>query len=217
MSFFGEKKPAIYPTSGAINISAFTGGGGGTTEIIDTASAHSLSAGDGVLIQGVTGATSSINGSHKVLSVTDADTFVITHTIVGTPASGNITKGIYFTNSKINYDFVEPDQLNYRSVINGSRTNTHLGDYGTFKVTVFLWRAGTTALAKALLTAIYAYYHTNVIFCPNQLPIKDSDSNLVYCYFKEMKPFYYKNLRAYDAVELTFEINKYHDVSKLLL
>lgn len=217
MSIFGEKKPAIYPTSGSVNISAFGGGGGATETSFDTASAHSLSAGDGVLIQGVTGATSSINGSHKVKRVTDADTFVIDHYLTGTPASGNITKGIYLTYSQIKYNFIEPDQLNYRSVINGNRTNTHLGDYGTFKVTVFLWRAGTIALTKSLMSAIYAYYHTNVIFCPNQLPIKDSSSNLVYCYLKEFRPFYYKNLRDYDAVELTFEINKYHDISKLLL
>ena len=214
MSIFGEQKPALYPTTGAINISAFSGGGGNPLTIIDTASAHGLSAGDGVLLQGITGATSAINGSYKVYSVTDADTFSVSHAYTGTPASGNITKGIYLTHSTINFNFVEAEQLNYRSVISGVKTNTHLGDYGTFKVIVHLWKFSS---AKTMLTNLYAYYHTDVIFCPNQLPIKDSSSNLVYCYLNGFRPFYWRNFRDYDAVELTFDINKYHDVSKLLI
>ena len=211
MSIFGEQKPALYPTTGAINTTSIIGSG--TTTTIETASAHGLAVGDGVLSQGITGATSSINGSYKVQRLFGADSFGITHTAAGSPTGGNITKGIYLTHSTINFNFVEAEQLNYRSVISGVKTNTHLGDYGTFKVIVYLWKFSS---AKTMLTNLYAYYHTNVIFCPNQLPIKDG-SGLVYCYLNGFRPFYWRNFRDYDAVELTFDINKYHDVSKLLI
>lgn len=212
MSIFGEQKPALYPTTGAINTTSIIGSG--TTTTIETASVHGLAVGDGVLLQGITGATSSINGSYKVQRLFGTDSFGITHTAAGSPTGGNITKGIYLTHSTISFNFVEAEQLNYRSVISGVKTNTHLGDYGTFKVIVHLWKFSS---AKTMLTNLYAYYHTDVIFCPNQLPIKDSSSNLVYCYLNGFRPFYWRNFRDYDAVELTFDINKYHDVSKLLI
>lgn len=210
MSIFGTNKPSIYPTTGAINISSVSYSGGLTQ--INTASAHSLTAGDGVLIQSVSG-TTILNKSWKVYSVIDADSFTIVNDTIETPTGGNITKGIYLNNSQINYSFVEPEQLNYRSVINGNRTNTHLGDYGTFKVIVRCWQASS---AKTLFQAIYVYYHTNVIFCPHNLPTKLS-STVINCYLKEMRPFYWKNLISYDAVELTFETNKYYDVTTLLI
>ena len=67
------------------------------------------------------------------------------------------------------------------------------------------------------MSSIYVYYHTNVIFAPHTKSIKDSGSSLVYCRLKGFRPFYWKNFINYDALELTLETIKYHDVTKLIV
>ena len=139
--------------------------------------------------------------------------------IIGTakPAIVNISTSavLNLDHSLIEYDPIIEDQLNFRSVINGNRTNTHLGDYGTFKVTVLLWKYSN---AKTAFNNLIAYYHQDVYFQPHRgAEIQDSSENSVPCFVKSFKPFYYKGFIKYDAVTVVFETNKYHDFTKLLV
>lgn len=74
----------------AVNIATFDAYGT-TTVTISTSTAHGLTAGQSVVIAGVTvgGTLNDINGTRVVASITDTDTFVVTFTHGGsTPGSG---------------------------------------------------------------------------------------------------------------------------------
>lgn len=220
MSIFGTAKPAIFPTTG-INISSISYAAGLYT--INTASAHGCLVGDIILLDGVSG-TAQLNGLWKVYSIIDADSLTIVWDVIGTASGGTLRKGYQFKNSVFEFDFVESDQINHRSVITGAKTNTFLGDYGKFRIIERLWRGTTNFTAAQKFQKIYNFYHTNVWFLPhpntastpNKI-IRDSSSNIVECYVREMKPYYWKNYLSYDAVNIELETNKYHDITKLLL
>jgi len=211
MSIFGTGKPSFFLTS-TINISGATHSSGWVT--ITTSSAHGLTNNNGVLIEGVSGMTD-INGAWQVTYINSTQ-FKIQKTTAQTYISGGtIRKGVLLTYSFIDYNFIEPDQLNYKSVINGLKTNTHLGDYGSFKIITLLWKYSSPS---GMFSEIYNYYHTNVYFLPHSNKgVLDSGSNWVGCYLKNFRPFYYKNLRSYDAVELILEPTEYYDITKLVV
>lgn len=214
MSIFGNQKPGLFSGSAKTISGSWTG-----TSVLmgNTTTAHGLSDGDYVYI---TGSSSSPATGMYEIDYVDADTFRVTKKSddIGTAGiGGSVYAGLGFPYSKVLYDensFVIADQLNYRSVINGNRTNTHLGDYGEFKLIDFVWKY---ASPSSRFNTLYDYYHSNVYFSPQgREALQDSSSALITCYVKELKPFFYKNNRNYDAVLITFETNAYHDVSKLI-
>lgn len=211
MSIFGLKKPSLCISPVSITSVSTVAG----EQTITTATAHGLSYGDTVVIFGCN--NTALNGVHTV-SATPPDTthFNVIAGSVGSYTSGGYAgEGIGLNNCLIEYDFVQPDQINQKSIITGKRTNIHKGDYGEFKVTELLWKNGS---ASTKLSDLYAYYHTDVYFIPHRDGdcLKDSSGNLITCYMSGFKPFYYKNLINYDAVLMTFTTNDYHDVTKLL-
>lgn len=208
MSIFGTSKPSFFTAT------AKTATMGSNDKLIYVAAGHDISTSlwDKVLM---------LNASGKSLGVYDIGT--VTSTTVFAIVGGDTTNvatvhmGYKLKYSTIEYDYIEPDQLNYTSVINGNKTNTHLGDYGNFRVTEFLWRytsGGWTA--KTRFTALYNFYHTNVYFAPHDDVILGSDSKPILCYLKTFKLFMYKGLNTYDGLTLEFDPNAYHDASKLI-
>lgn len=209
---FGTGKPALFSTT-TKTISTTTYSGGYIT--VNTTTNHGYSAGMGVLIQGVTTMTDA-NGIWEIYDAPTVSSFRFRKTTAqGSGSSGDTRGGELLDHSFIEYEPIIPDQLNHRSVITGVKTNTHLGDYGEFKVVVRLWQYSS---AKNKFTALYSYYHTDINFAPHRSQIvQDSTTAFVTCYLKTFRPIYYKNFINYDAVELTFSTNKYHDITKLLI
>jgi len=215
MSIFSTSKPSVFEATASLTISGATSSGGYVTVTTGT---HGLVAGDAVHISGVVGMTD-LNAIWEVYDCPLTTTFRVVLTTAQTYTSGgDIRSGYWFKNCTFEYDFVQPDQLNFRSVITGKKTNTHLGDYGTFRVTERLWQGSTSARSTtSKFQQLYALYHTDVWFFPHSYDLtRDSSSGVVTCYFKIFKPMYYKNLINYDAVMCEFEVNEYYDVSKLL-
>ena len=216
MSLFGTSKPSIFEATASLTVSTTTYTGGYIT--ITTTTAHGLVAGETVYVSGVLTMTDA-NGLWTVYDCPLTTTFrIVKETAQASGSSGSVRKGFQFKNSSLDYVFIEPDQLNYRSVINGNKTNTHLGDYGSFKITERLWQKSTTFTAKLKFQRLYSFYHTDVWFFPHSYKVvQDSATNAVTCYFKTFKPMYYKNFLSYDAVMCEFETNKYHSVAGLLV
>src|SRR5574343_1834421 len=142
MSIFGTSKPSIFKISASFTISNATHSGGFVT--ITTSANHSLVAGDAIYIYGVVGMTS-LNAIWEVYDTPAANTFrVVLTTAQSYTSGGSINTGYWFKNCTFDFDMVQPDQLNFRSVITGKKTNTHLGDYGTFRITERLWQGSTS-------------------------------------------------------------------------
>lgn len=216
MSIFGTSKPFICAITSTLSISNAIYSNGYVT--IETSVAHGLLAGQSVYISNVSGMTD-INGIFEIDSCPSTTQIkIIKITAQSYSSGGAIYKGYWFKNSIIEYNFIEPDQLNKKSIINGNKSNTYLGDYGSFKITERLWEKTTKRVAGLKFQEIYSYYHTDVWFFPhaNHYIMEVSTSDPVSCYFKTFKPFYYKNLISYDALTCEFETNKYHDITKLI-
>ena len=216
MSLFGTSKPSIFEATASLTVSGTTYAGGYIT--ITTTTAHGLTAGETVYISGVLTMTDA-NGLWTVYDCPLTTTFrIVKETAQASGSSGSVRKGFQFKNSSLDYVFIEPDQLNYRSVINGNKTNTHLGDYGSFKITERLWQKSAVFTTKLKFQRLYGLYHTDVwLFPHSDKYVQDSLTNVVTCYFKTLKPIRYKEYINYDAAICEFETNKYHDVTKLLV
>lgn len=215
MSIFWTSKPSMFEATASLTISGAIYSGGYVTV---TTGAHGLVAGEAVYIQGVVGMTD-LNAIWQIYDCPLSTTFRIALITAQTYTSGgSARKGFWFKNSEIDFDFCQADQLNNRSVMNGNKTNTHLGDYGSFKITERLWQKSTTFTAKLKFQRLYGFYHTDVWFFPHSYKVvQDSVTNVVTCYFKTFKPMYYKNFLSYDAVICEFETNKYHSIAGLLV
>lgn len=216
MSIFSSSKPSVFEATAVLTISGATHSGGYVT--VTTSASHGLVAGDAVHISGVVGMTD-LNAIWEVYDTPLTTTFRVVLTTAQTYTSGgDIRNGYWFKNCTFEYDFVQPAQLNFRSVITGKKTNTHLGDYGMFRVNERLWQGSTVARTTTnKFQQLYNLYHTDVWFFPHSnKTILDSVSNVVTCYFKSFKPFYYRDLINYDGVVCEFEVNEYYDVSKLI-
>lgn len=211
MSLFGIGKPTLYATTqGTITNATYSSG-----YITLTVADHGYTAGMAVLIQLVEGMTDA-NGVYEIYDVPTTSTFRIAKTTSQTYTTGGVCwGGEFLEHSIIDYSFVEPDQVEFPSVINGNVTHEHFGDYGTFKVTVLLWKYSPYASNKFL--ALYNYYHTSVYLLPHSdKAVKDSSGSFVACYLKTFRPFYWKGKRALSAVEMVFTTDAYHSISGLL-
>lgn len=215
MSIFGTSKPFICEATATLSISTTTYSGGYIT--VNTTSAHGLVTDEWIKITGVSTMTDA-NWFWKIIKI-DATSFKFLKTTAqGNGSGGSIRIGYKFGNSIFEYDFLQSDQINHRSVMNGNKTNTFLGNYGSFKITERLWQNTDSFTAKLKFQRLNSFYHTNVWFYPNSdQVVQDSTTTEVTCYFKGFKPMYYKGFSAYDAVVCEFETNKYHDVTKLLV
>lgn len=215
MSIFGTAKPFICEATATLTVSGTTYSGGYIT--VTTTGAHGLVTNEYVYISGVATMTDA-NGLWEITKI-DATSFKFLKTTAqGNGTGGSVRVGYKFINSIYEYDLIQPDQLNYRSVINGNKTNTFLGDYGSFKITERLWQNVATFTASLRFQRLNGLYHTNIWVFPHSNPyVMDSSSNPVTCYFRGLKPMYYKNLINYDAVICEIETNKYHDVTKILV
>ena len=215
MSIFGTSKPFICEVTASLTVSTTTYSGGYIT--VTTTGAHGLVTNEWVYITGVSTMTDAI-GIWEIVKI-DATSFKFLKTTAqGSGSGGSVRVGYKFVNSIYDFDFIQPDQINHRSVISGVKTNTHLGDYGSFKITERLWQKATTFTAALRFQRLDSFYHTDVWFMPHGVSsIKDSSSVTVACYFKVLKPMYYKGFVNYDAVVCEFETNKYHDITKILV
>lgn len=216
MSIFGTAKPSFFEVTAVITISNATYSNGYITII--TSASHGIVTNEWVYITDIASGMTDANGIWEIIKI-DATSFKFLKTTGQSYTSGgNVRVGYKFMNSIFEFDLVQPVQLNPRSIITGVKTNTHLGDYGSFKITERLWQKATDFTAKLRFQRLNGFYHTNVWFLPHGVySIKDSGSNTVACYFKGFKPMYYRGFISYDAVICEFETNKYHDVTKLLV
>jgi hypothetical protein len=200
LSIFGTVKPFV--CEGTPSFTGLTPAG----SVFTLGAGHGVSKGEHVLHN---------NTVHKVTAA-DATTITVTPAPSGT---ADLYIGYKFESSVFEYDMVQPDQINHRSIISGVKTNTFLGDYGEFKITERLWNKVTDFTAKERFQRLYSFYHTDVYLFPHSTNwIKDAvGGNLIKCYFKGLKPMYYKGFINYDAIQCEFETNKYHDVRALLV
>ncbi len=203
MSIFGTEKPFICEAAASLSGTASSG-------VITFAGSHGLVTDEYVYCgSAIRQITAYVDGGG-----------IYTITVTPSPSDGAISvyKGYKFANSIFEFDLVQPDQLNFRSVINGNKTNTFLGDYGSFKITERLWQKITVFTAKKRFQRLNGFYHTSLWLFPHaNKVIQDSATTTITCYFKGFTPMYYKGFSAYDAVVCEFETNKYHDVTKLLV
>ena len=215
MSIFGTAKPFICVVTATLTVSTTTSASGYIT--VTTTAAHGLVTNEWVYITGVAVMTDA-NGIWEITKI-DATSFKFLKTTAQANGnSGSVRIGYKFVNSTFEFNLIEPVQLNYPSIINGNKTNTHLGDYGSFKITERLWQKTTNFTANLRFQRLNGFYHTNIWFLPHGTgQIKDSGGASVECYFKGFKPMYYKGFISYDAAICEFETNKYHDVTKLLV
>jgi len=212
VSIFGTSKPSIFEATAVITGISSSGASGFITYTLGTG--HGFVAGDAIFVQ-LSSATAH-NGVFTVASVT-ATQILVSSSATGSGTGAEIRKGYIFKNSTFDFDPVQPDQLNFRSVITGKKTNTHLGDYGTFRITERLWQNTSPLTASSKFQTLYAFYHTDIWFFPHSNKVvQDTSTNAVPCYFKSFKPVYFRNLINYDAVICEFETNSYHDITKLL-
>lgn len=206
MSIFGASKPFICSPTASFSSKSYSGNG--TTMTVTLGTGHGVIVGNTIYIAGITIFDVAISGATTVSGSSSSS------------ASGtaNIHVGYKFANSIYDFDFVQADQINHRSVISGVKTNTFLGDYGEFRITERMWQNITTFTAKLRFQKLNSLYHTDVWFMPHGgLSIKNSASADVTCYFKSLKPQYYKGFISYDAAVCEFETNKYHDITKILV
>lgn len=214
MSIFGVDKPAVFEAT-----ATFTGiasSGSGTYITFTLGSSHGLVVGDTILADGSN--VSGHNSIWQIASVTSTEVLVAS-SITGSGTGASIRKGYWFKNGIPDHDFVQPDLINHKSVLTGKKSNTFLGDYGLFRVSERLWQGSTIVRpTDTKFQQLYALYHTDVWFFPHGSTLtKDSSSNIITCYFKTLKPSYYKNLINYDTLICEFETNEYYDVTKLLI
>lgn len=206
MSIFGTVKPSIFSTSD-LSASAID------QTTIETTTAHGITANkfDRVLIRNSSGAFLQL---FEIVSVLSTTRFTVAGVLNGTLAKVNLGYNLKY--SLLDYNFVQEDQLNYRSVINGNKTNTHLGDYGNFTVRELLWRYTFNSwTASTRMSKLYNFYHTDVYFAPHTKPLMSGGVPIT-CYLKRFKPYMYGDKLAYDGLILEFDTNAYHDVSELL-
>ena len=218
MSIFGTAKPFICVVTATLTISNTVGDG--TYATVTTSASHGLKKDEYIYITGVGTMTSLNNIIWLIYDCPTTTTFRVAMTTVKVTGAdtGSVRYGYKFVNSTFEFDYVQSDQINHRSVITGAKTNTHLGDYGSFKITERLWQKVTVFTANLRFQRLNGFYHTDIwLFPHSNKVIQNSATTTITCYFKGFKPIYYKGFSAYDAVVCEFETNKYHDVTKLLV
>jgi len=83
--------------------------------------------------------------------------------------------------------------IEYKSIINGKKTHTLLGDYSDFNVLVWLWKESSPSTKLNTLVSLVG---SEVTF------LLEGATQFVKCWVESVRPFYHKNLRNYDACRL---------------
>src|SRR5574343_34729 len=212
MSIFSTNKMTICNATAAYTGKTITGDG--TRITIPLGTGHGQVAGNIIHVTG--SAVAGYNAIWEIESVTATEVKALS-SVTGSGTGSSIRLGYMFKVSQINFDMVQPDILEFRSVITGKKTHTYLGDYGMFEVTDFLFQGTSLLTAKQKFQRLYSLYHQDLwLFPHSNKAVQDSGGKVIACYFKEFKPGYYQNLVSFDIVRCVFETNEYHTVTGLL-
>lgn len=115
---------------------------------------------------------------------------------------------ITLNKSTTSFGLFESQDVHYRSIINGVKTHTRLGDYADFKVLSWLWKESNP---KTKLQSLRALVGNEVTFYFQGTTILTS------CYVESVTPFYWKNLRDYDACIIHLFPTAYTQIKQSLL
>lgn len=117
------------------------------------------------------------------------------------------TTTIGLNHSTVSADWFQNQDVRYRSIITGVKTHSLKGDYADFTITERCWQETNPNIK---LDAIMQCEGKNVTFFYNGA-IAFTD-----CYVNYVKPFYFKNLRNYDACVIFLQPINYVIISRRL-
>lgn len=141
----------------------------------------------------------------------------------GEPKFISAGKTVLIDHSIIKPKFIDPQELEHDSIINGTRNFITLGDYSEFTVLIYLFKYdykvdGYTPEEK--FNELIAYNHKDVDqFFPHRdgISIRDSSNNAVQFHVTNPNFYYLEDDEDLDTLELTFKSRKYTNITKSLI
>ena len=107
---------------------------------------------------------------------------------------------------KLDYTYLKPDNVIYKSVFNGNRSILKKGDYAAFKLTV----VSPASWSKDRFNSHYGRVYNLLKSAPTVTFFPTSDLGYsVKCYVKNIKPYYHRNNIFCDAYILELESDSY--------
>ena len=115
---------------------------------------------------------------------------------------------ITLNKSTTSFGLFENQDKRYRSILTGVKKHTRLSDYSNFSVLIWLWQETDP---KAKLQTLLALVGNQATFYFQGATV------LANCYIETVRPFYFRNLRDYDACVVSLFPVSYSEISQGLL